>query len=363
MRIKKLILPLSLSFYLFSNSFGMEEDQNISGRDIEEICLKKEGSTSHIFDYLPIEIVDMIFQLIIPSKLLYEEELTSENFVEFNENYKTYKNAQGEEIGTICTYLCWDSNSILGEIYHIKEIFKICLVCKEFAAIVKLLWPSAQNTLKNLRIGFAPVFADLDDILKKSCSLNNGLHVAVLNGYANIIKYLLTNGSNVNEKNAKGETLLYSAVCSYKWNSRAKKIIELLIERGANIDEGDEWGESPLCCIVRACIFRKDVQKNLDMVKFLIDKGASVNAVGKLGIAVFYHAIEQGHEDLMEVMINGGADVNSMMWESYGCVRLDRIQELLKKKGREITRTNIGEGTDIDTKNKSVQTPGGCGLW
>lgn len=48
-----------------------------------------------------------------------------------------------------------------------------------------------------------------------------------------------------------------------------------------------------------------------DIVKFLLQRGAQVNFKSSEGFSPLVHAIRQGHEEMTEVLLNGGADVNA----------------------------------------------------
>ena len=86
-----------------------------------------------------------------------------------------------------------------------------------------------------------------------------------MNGHLKIVKLLAENGANLDEKTNDGDTLLIKAI--EKGNT---EIVDLLIKKGANVElanEKDGW--TPLVhAIVRA---------NFKIVKLLVDNGANIN--------------------------------------------------------------------------------------
>ena len=88
-----------------------------------------------------------------------------------------------------------------------------------------------------------------------------------MNGHLKIVKLLAENGANLDEKTNDGYTLLMNAV--EKENS---EIVDYLIKKGANVElanEKDGW--TPLVyAIVRA---------NFKIVKLLVDNGANINVL------------------------------------------------------------------------------------
>lgn len=90
------------------------------------------------------------------------------------------------------------------------------------------------------------------------------LYFAAINSSYDVVKFLLENGVNIN----KGKSPLHTiAVVTGK---ERRKITELLIDNGMNINDQDEYGNTPLMNSI--ILF-----PNLDYIKMLINKGADVN--------------------------------------------------------------------------------------
>ena len=92
------------------------------------------------------------------------------------------------------------------------------------------------------------------------------LSMAAYNGEDQIVKYLIQNGANVNEKLKNGDTILMWAASNGKID-----IIKKLISHGAKINEKDVDGYTAL--------FRAISTGNEKVVKLLVDiKSVDVNA-------------------------------------------------------------------------------------
>ncbi|KAF8847651.1 hypothetical protein BDZ45DRAFT_607147, partial [Acephala macrosclerotiorum] len=50
------------------------------------------------------------------------------------------------------------------------------------------------------------------------------------------------------------------------------------------------------------------VLEDTELVRYLLDKGASVTAVNAAGISTLHMAIEHGHEDTVRLLVEKGAN-------------------------------------------------------
>jgi len=121
------------------------------------------------------------------------------------------------------------------------------------------------------------------------------LMYAVILQKPDMVEILLKHGANPNQycllrrrmkivdPRTGKEILYYQAnpldwtVCKIKNNSKAKKIVGLLIDYGADINGFGDYYYSPL---INSIMYRKD----MELCNFLLDKGADINAYGdKMG--------------------------------------------------------------------------------
>ncbi|KAK0615084.1 hypothetical protein B0T17DRAFT_541000 [Bombardia bombarda] len=74
-----------------------------------------------------------------------------------------------------------------------------------------------------------------------------------------------------------------------KFHTGQNKILEILLNKGADIDALDSTGRTPLHCAVEG--------ERMDMVSLLVDRGADVTRLNVKGISLLHMAVEKGMED------------------------------------------------------------------
>lgn len=159
------------------------------------------------------------------------------------------------------------------------------------------------------------------------------LHLAAANGKLEILKELIKVGANVNAKDDGGSTPLHQAVASkhiecIKALLTVKDIdlelrdstlqtpliiaaslnfteaVQILIDKGANINTGDERDFTPLH---HACSYGY-----VDTTQVLLKAGANPDiATLSDGITPFHLAIKHGHHELVEILLESGVKINA----------------------------------------------------
>ena len=111
-----------------------------------------------------------------------------------------------------------------------------------------------------------------------------------------------------------------------------KKIVELLIEKGADVNGKDNYG-SPVLSYAA-------YKGHEDVVELLIMKGADVNEKSDRGISALHDAANYGQVEVMALLISKGADINLIddrdrtplqraCWSGLNKNRLESIRLLL----------------------------------
>ena len=158
-----------------------------------------------------------------------------------------------------------------------------------------------------------------------------------------VVKFLIDNGADVNLKNNGGMTALMSA------SDVSHELIELLIKSGARVNEVDDNGKSAL---MYAIISSSDIE----VVKFLIDNGANVNLKSNDGETALMNAYIRGNKELVELLINSGADANliSNLKDNYGRAKLMEASEIGNKEAVELLiKSGVGVN-EVDDNGKSA---------
>jgi ankyrin repeat protein len=116
-----------------------------------------------------------------------------------------------------------------------------------------------------------------------------------------LVKYLIEKGLDINTKNYKGDNpLLISCIWPY-----IVPIENLIKEYKADIHVTDNDGNTPLH-LVFDCEYPE-----IEIVEFLLDNGANINAKNNRGENVLRYACEHyGIEDIIKLLIEKGADIN-----------------------------------------------------
>ncbi len=105
-----------------------------------------------------------------------------------------------------------------------------------------------------------------------------------------IITLLLSNGANVNYKNALNE----SAILISSFNGYVE-IVNLLLSNGANINDTDQYGDTPLLLSIH--------NGQLKMAKFLLgNKGINVSIKNKKGDPALSLATEEDYDELIPLI-------------------------------------------------------------
>ena len=107
------------------------------------------------------------------------------------------------------------------------------------------------------------------------------LHLALSNDRDELVKFLISNGANVNAFDSKGHTPLQTAITNNK-----DELVKLFIENGADVNTLDSTGHTPLQIAI--------TKNKLELVKLFIQNEANVNAFDSTGQTPLQLAIHKG---------------------------------------------------------------------
>ena len=137
---------------------------------------------------------------------------------------------------------------------------------------------------------------------------------ATYHGHKDAVKLLLEKGADVNIMNDKMETPLSIAI-----KKKYTDIAELLVANGANTDlvfkltaiqsiikPTKEIGKNQTLLMQAAYHGRKD------LVSFLLDEGADINALSSTNKSALSIALERGHTDIVKMLLEHGANSNHL---------------------------------------------------
>ncbi|XP_059168436.1 putative ankyrin repeat protein RF_0381 [Physella acuta] len=165
---------------------------------------------------------------------------------------------------------------------------------------------------------------------------------SVENGFVEIVKLLVDNGTDVN-------STTFTTPLHESCKRRSFELVKILVEAGADVNKKDISGDSPLCISAE--------RGKIDIVKFLVQNGADVN-IGKT--PPLFYACDKGYFEIKKYLIDAGAveilrNVNYTV-SPYGETALlcaasrgySNIVELLLQYGADVKQVDIEGNTALN---------------
>ena len=162
------------------------------------------------------------------------------------------------------------------------------------------------------------------------------LHYACssVGGDADVVQVLLDAGADIEMKNSDGYSPLHSACAS-----GALEIVKMLVEAGAGVRVTEKTGET---CLMLAAYFG-----HTETVRYLVGlPEVEVNHGGDENDTALHHAVEQNHADIVQVLIDAGADTDTQNTDGRSPVDLAsfsgalQIVQMLVRVGAEVCFTD-----------------------
>ena len=129
-------------------------------------------------------------------------------------------------------------------------------------------------------------------------TLNADLRNAAKEGNTEEVELLLDRGANIEAKNRWGQTPLLIAA---DWGKT--ETVERLLNRGANIEAQDNDGWTPLMYAARS--------GNTETVALLIERGANIEAQDNDGWTPLMYAARSGNTETVALLIERGANIEA----------------------------------------------------
>ena len=197
------------------------------------------------------------------------------------------------------------------------------------ADIVKLLLkrgakPKAKDQRGWTALNHAQFYKNKDivSLLEKAMEkLNRELFEASARADFKAVKSALDKGADPKAINQGFQTPLILALVHYPTHQKAD-VIELLLERGADVNAQDILGNSPLMFA--------SVKENLDIPKLLLKKGADPNLSNKKGWSPLMSASKAGHVPVVKLLLETGADPRAQSETGWTASELSNNNDILK---------------------------------
>jgi len=154
-----------------------------------------------------------------------------------------------------------------------------------------------SGSTKNIEL-FVGLGIDINSINMEG---DTPLHIAAEREYFRNVELLISLGADVLAKNNNGYLPLHIHLAVYK---ESKDTIELLLSKGVSINQNEvEFGFSPLHLAAGNGM--------LEMVKFLVEKGADISIQADKKIAPLHMAVGRyGKVEVIDYLLEKGANIN-----------------------------------------------------
>lgn len=158
------------------------------------------------------------------------------------------------------------------------------------------------------------------------------LHLACIKGAREVIKALTSKKADVNVIDEKyGAALKILSMRGYK------DLVKLLLDNGADIDQKSSAGESNDTALDAACF-----SGHYEVVKLLLQRGADTRVQNRNGETPLHTAARADHKDIARLLLAHGADVNAQFDEVFSPLHLaawlnhERMVQLLLEHGADV---------------------------
>ena len=150
------------------------------------------------------------------------------------------------------------------------------------------------------------------DVNKADMSGRTPLYEAAILRKWTVVERLLKAGADVNKASHVGATASHVGATALHWVARGREVdlVKQLIEMGANVNQVDEWGRTPLDHAVAGFWDATNVDSVQEVKHALIEAGADVVGQGAL-----HHAAKARNLELVNELLEMGYNVNKVNFE------------------------------------------------
>ncbi|MFH0866392.1 MAG: ankyrin repeat domain-containing protein [Bacteroidota bacterium] len=172
------------------------------------------------------------------------------------------------------------------------------------------------------------------------------LQDAIYMNQLDTVKKLINNGADVNTKNIYGATCLEMAC-----GEGNLVLAKLLIENGADINQLLNYNRTALMCALSE-------GKNIELVSYLIEKGAKINVIDDDGKPTLFHVYNSYSNPsskiaFIKLLVEKGADINSkkdgnsILMNAISYCDFETIKYLIDEKHMDVNEKNTTNQNDI----------------
>jgi len=171
---------------------------------------------------------------------------------------------------------------------------------------------------------------------------NTPLHEAAERGFDEIVMFLLQNKADTNIKNRREKTPLVLAIENS--HGKSAKLIDNGFEARAFLAENS--------VLANSLLNEASVDRNFEMVKFLVENGVDINATNDVGNTALHIAADRGFDEILELLLQNKADVD--IKNQLGKTPL--VYAVGGGRGISVAELLIDNGADINVREKHGKT-------
>jgi len=176
------------------------------------------------------------------------------------------------------------------------------------------------------------------------------LHLAAYVGDVERVRALLDSGTDVNTRDPHGWTPLH---CAISQNQVA--VARLLVARGADPDAVAEDEGFNRNHVSGTALYRAIAVSHSDLVELLIDGGADINAPDRYGRTPLWSAARRGQSEIVRLLIAKGADANVQGGDNYFCEGIP-LGAAIAEGHLDAVDALVAGGADVNAKGESGWT-------
>lgn len=123
----------------------------------------------------------------------------------------------------------------------------------------------------------------------------NALHAAASGGNGRVVEFLLQSGLDINSRTPQGWTPLFVAA-----RDGQAKVAKWFIFKGADLNAQSNLGATALMMAVTQPF--ETEKARLDLLEYMLKRGADANLADKYGHTALYYAQQQGNEEVVKLL-------------------------------------------------------------
>ncbi|PYI24948.1 ankyrin, partial [Aspergillus indologenus CBS 114.80] len=173
------------------------------------------------------------------------------------------------------------------------------------------------------------------------------IHIAAAYGLVGLVEHYLDQGTDPNIPNQQGNSPLH--LCCLL--DGGKRVMEVLIERSANIDLKNQNGTTPLLMLFGSS------PPQMEKIEYLLKNKADPDVADKEGRTCLQFAVQTSNQDLCERILRQGADINAAGEHKEDGRTCLHQAVLLKQGASEMVELLLSHQADVNQPDKLGRTP------